>query len=105
MTRTTLAATLVAAALTTPAAAQAPQTVPEADPCVDGRLTASGQPCPSLSDKLDETGGVVRPPQGVDPGIHQDAPDPMPGTTPVIPPGTIAPQPADPNAEGTPIPK
>jgi len=106
MMRTTLAAALVAAAFSAgPVAAQAPQTVPEADPCLDGRVTADGRPCPTLSDKLDETGGVVRPPPGVDPGIHRPAPDPMPGTTPVIPPGAIAPQPADPSAEGPPVPE
>ncbi|UFN49689.1 hypothetical protein LPC08_03320 [Roseomonas sp. OT10] len=31
-------------------------------------------------------GGLVRPPAGVDPGIHAPAPDPAPHTTPVIPP-------------------
>jgi hypothetical protein len=30
--------------------------------------------------------GVVRPPVGVDPGIHAPVPDPTPRTTPVIPP-------------------
>ena len=31
-------------------------------------------------------GGVIRPPAGVDPGIRAPAPNPNPGTTPVIPP-------------------
>src|SRR5918998_6281788 len=30
--------------------------------------------------------GVVRPPSGVDPGIHAPVPDPAPNTTPAIPP-------------------
>jgi hypothetical protein len=30
--------------------------------------------------------GVIRPPAGVDPGIHAPALNPDPGTTPVIPP-------------------
>jgi hypothetical protein len=30
--------------------------------------------------------GVIRPPAGLDPGIHTTVPDPTPNTTPVIPP-------------------
>ncbi len=30
--------------------------------------------------------GVIRPPAGMDPGIHAPAPNPDPGTTRVIPP-------------------
>jgi len=30
--------------------------------------------------------GVIRPPSGFDPGIHAPVPEPMPNTTPVIPP-------------------
>jgi hypothetical protein len=40
----------------------------------------------SLSERLDRSGGVIRPPQTIDPGIHAPAPEPNPGTTPVIPP-------------------
>jgi hypothetical protein len=32
------------------------------------------------------TDGVVRPPAGIDPGMRVPAPNPAPGTTPVIPP-------------------
>ena len=31
-------------------------------------------------------GGVLRPPQGVDPGIRATVPNPQPNTTPVLPP-------------------
>jgi hypothetical protein len=39
-----------------------------------------------LSKRLDRTDGVIRPPQSIDPDIHVPAPQPNPGTTPVIPP-------------------
>ena len=40
----------------------------------------------SLSDKLERTDGVIKPPTGIDSGITTPAPVPNPGTTPVIPP-------------------
>ncbi len=40
----------------------------------------------SLSDKLDASGGVIKPPPGVDPEIVKPAPVPEPNSTPVIPP-------------------
>lgn len=41
----------------------------------------------SLSEKLDENNGVIVPPQAnIDEGIKVPAPDPNPGTTPIIPP-------------------
>lgn len=40
----------------------------------------------SLSDKLDASGGVIKPPPGVDPEIVKPAPVPRPNSTPVIPP-------------------
>jgi hypothetical protein len=39
-----------------------------------------------LSEKLEATDGVIRPPSGIDPGITAPAPVPDPGTTPIIPP-------------------
>jgi hypothetical protein len=39
-----------------------------------------------LSKRLDRTDGVIRPPDAIDPDIHAPAPQPNPGTTPVIPP-------------------
>ncbi|MEF2074561.1 hypothetical protein [Consotaella aegiceratis] len=53
----------------------------------DGTLSANG----SLSDRLADCGGVLRPPGGTDPGIRAPAPDPDPGTTPVIPPSALPP--------------
>lgn len=89
-----LPAALIVAMILSPAAAlaQAPQTIPEADPCVDGRTEDGGRPCETLSEKLDSTGGVIRPPTGIDPDITAPAPHPNPGTTPVIPPGAVPPQ-------------
>jgi len=40
----------------------------------------------TLSEQLDENKGVIEPPPVGDAGIHAPAPDPLPGTTPVIPP-------------------
>jgi hypothetical protein len=40
----------------------------------------------SLSEKLDKSGGVIKPTEGVDPQIVQPAPVPDPNSTPVIPP-------------------
>ena len=48
----------------------------------------TANPGGTLSDKLERTEGVIRPPSNVDPGIVTTAPVPNPGTTPVIrPPG------------------
>jgi hypothetical protein len=42
----------------------------------------------NLSDKLDASGGVIKPAPGVDPEIVKPAPVPQPNSTPVIrPPG------------------
>jgi hypothetical protein len=62
------------------------QTIPEKMPKGEkGTTTDQGE---SLSDKLDASGGVINPPQGVDPdpGISKPAPVPDPHSTPVIPP-------------------
>jgi hypothetical protein len=40
----------------------------------------------SLSQKLDRSNGVIKPPQNVDPGMHKPTPQPGAGTMPVIPP-------------------
>jgi hypothetical protein len=40
----------------------------------------------NLSDKLDKSGGVIKPAENVDPQIVQPAPVPDPNSTPVIPP-------------------
>ena len=48
--------------------------------------TVQGGQDESLSTKLSNSGGVIVPKIDVDPGIHAQAPDPRPNSTPVIPP-------------------
>lgn len=45
--------------------------------------------CDTLSEQLSETGGVIPPPPTPDDDIYVPAPEPTPGTTPVIPPSAI----------------
>lgn len=86
------------------AAAQAP-TVP-ADPPPAGTLEAPPErieprppvgapgaqpPGGTLSDQLEESRGVIKPPPGLDPGLVEEPPDPGLFPTPVIPPGTQTP--------------
>lgn len=40
----------------------------------------------TLSDKLEQSDGVIRPPTSATPDMNVPAPEPNPGTTPVIPP-------------------
>ena len=54
------------------------QTVPEA-----GGNAGSSEP---LGDKLDRSGGVIRPPSGVDPGLTRAPPQSGSSSMPVIPP-------------------
>ncbi|MBV8492782.1 MAG: hypothetical protein JO162_04810 [Alphaproteobacteria bacterium] len=80
----TLLGTPVWAAPTTPdknqsAGAASAQTVPE-DRAMSG---GSNEP---LSDKLDRSGGVIRPPSSIDPGMMQAPPATSRKSTPVIPP-------------------
>jgi len=57
------------------------------DPLQDSRSTgAVGQSKQNLSDKLESTGGVIRPQGDVAPDMTVSPPVPEPGTTPVIPP-------------------
>lgn len=53
-----------------------------------GSETTSPAPAvrPSLSKQLSKSGGVITPKRNIDPGIHVQAPDPHPNSTPVIPP-------------------
>lgn len=44
----------------------------------------------NLSDKLEQSDGVIKPPSGVDPEIKTVPPDPDPGNMPVIKPGENA---------------
>ena len=63
------------------ASAQTPPTGAEATK-PDGSRDPSG----NLSEKLNRTDGVIVPQGNVDPDIHKPAPEPNPGSTPVIPP-------------------
>ena len=77
-----------AAAQTRPAP-EIPQsdTQGQPDPRQDPRSTgAVGQSPQTLSEKLDRTDGVIRPPTDIAPDMSVPAPDPNPGTTRVIPP-------------------
>ncbi|MEJ1160239.1 hypothetical protein [Prosthecomicrobium sp. N25] len=84
-------AVLAAILALAPVAALAQSATGPANPpgrdCVPG--SAGGAPCPSLTEKLDRTDGVLKPPGGIDPEIHTGAPAPNPGTTPVIPPSAL----------------
>ncbi len=64
-------------------------TIPEKiEPQEPSATGSTGSPAP-LSDRLQATDGVIRPPTGIDPEITTRAPVPDPGTTPVIrPPGS-----------------
>jgi hypothetical protein len=71
----------VAQTASLPLETPAHQTVPEAA----GPGTSGGSSEP-LSDKLDRSGGVIRPPAGVDPGLTQSPPQSGTSNMPVIPP-------------------
>jgi hypothetical protein len=59
-----------------------PEKIEPQDPSTTGS-TGSNKP---LSEKLNETEGVIRPPENNTPDMRVPAPVPNPGTTPVIPP-------------------
>jgi hypothetical protein len=50
------------------------------------RPEGSGSSTEPLTDKLNHSGGVIRPPKGVDSGMTQSPPKIAPQSTPVIPP-------------------
>jgi hypothetical protein len=58
----------------------------ESPPAPGARGSLGTTPGESLSNQLDRDEGVIKPRPGIDPEIHAPAPDPNPGTTPVIPP-------------------
>jgi len=86
---------IVLAALTASAGAAAAQGQPQSsetlrsestgpqDPRSTGSVGGSSAP---LSEKLESTGGVIRPPTDIAPDMAVRPPVPEPGTTPVIPP-------------------
>jgi hypothetical protein len=73
-----------ALAQTTPGAPGTDQVIPEKD-----RTRPVDQPGNSqqnLSEKLDKSGGVLKPTEDVDPKMTKPAPEPNASTMPVIPP-------------------
>jgi hypothetical protein len=73
-----------ALAQTTPGAPGTDQVIPEKDRSRPQDQPGNSQQ--SLSDKLDKSGGVIKPPADVDPKMAKPAPVPNPNSTPVIPP-------------------
>jgi hypothetical protein len=83
-----LAALAVLLLLAGPAYAQANAPTLQ-KPDADAKNTSPTMPSTgeTLSEKLDKSGGVIKPPAGVDPGIHMPAKDSSVGSSmPVIPP-------------------
>jgi hypothetical protein len=71
---------------TAPGATGSNDVIPEKDRAPPGGAPTTSGRSDSLSDRLDSSGGVIKPKPGVDPGIVQPAPVPNPNSTPVIPP-------------------
>lgn len=69
---------------TPPAVPGSPQTIPEKTPSSPGTDGSAG----NLTEKLGQTGGVIKPPVEVDPHMAKPAP-PMPQTMPVIKPPEV----------------
>jgi hypothetical protein len=82
-----IAAITVFAISAAPVACFADAAAPAKDATVlsdDG--TKSGSSSEPLSDKLDRSGGVIKPPMGVDPALAKAPPAAGPKSTPIIPP-------------------
>ena len=63
-----------------------PEKIAPEEPSSTGSTAGSGA---TLSEKLERSDGVIRPPEGISPDMSTRAPVPNPGTTPVIrPPGS-----------------
>ncbi|MEA2757742.1 MAG: hypothetical protein QOH65_355 [Methylobacteriaceae bacterium] len=75
---------LPALAQTTPGAPGTDQVIPEKDRSRPQDQPGNSQQ--SLSEKLDKSGGVIKPAEDVDPKMTKPAPVPEPNSTPVIPP-------------------
>jgi hypothetical protein len=63
-----------------------PEKIEPSDPSSTGQDPSATGSTQSLSDKLQQSDGVIRPPETGAPDITVPAPVPDPGTTPVIPP-------------------
>lgn len=96
-TTTLCAAALFAGLMSNAAFAQDPS-VPQRGQDSDPKLPAPQEQVPdkvrpdsgtngsTLSEKLEKSDGVIKPPSGVDPEIKTIAPEPNPNSTPVIKP-------------------
>jgi hypothetical protein len=62
------------------------QVIPEKIEPKEPSSTGAVGPDSTLSEKLEATDGVIRPPSDISPDMRVPAPVPNPGTTPVIPP-------------------
>jgi hypothetical protein len=108
MKRVLILSTILAAGLSTAALAQNPGVLNQQAPNMpapsqmpaekiepDSNLSGTNGPSATgstntLSEKLQRTDGVIRPPETATPDITVPAPVPDPGTTPVIrPPGSV----------------
>jgi hypothetical protein len=67
-------------------AADQPGGAEQAAPQDPNSTNQDTRPGETLGDRMARTEGTIKPPEDVDPGIAGQAPDPDPGTTPVIPP-------------------
>jgi len=66
------------------------ETIPEqVYPCNPGDYEPPDSDGSSLTEGAIDCGEVIVPPQGMDPEISAPAPEPYPGTTPVIPPSAL----------------
>ena len=104
MNRVLVLSTILAGCLGTAALAQNPQVLQQQAPNMpapsqmpaekvepDSKLSGTNSPSSTgstntLSEKLEQTDGVIRPPETATPDITVPAPVPDPGTTPVIRP-------------------
>jgi hypothetical protein len=95
MNRLILAVVMLSGSLAMPAFAQTqprdpnmpnPNSVPAEKMAPDASTTGSTGSGQTLSDRLQQSEGVIRPPSTAAPDMTVPAPVPNPGTTPVIPP-------------------
>lgn len=82
-------AALAAAFLALAAGPASAQTAAPAAPATPAPKTDLDTKSGTLSDKLSDTNGVIKPTGNVDPEMHKGAP--QTGTMPVIKPGEVAP--------------
>ena len=65
---------------------EAPAETPSHRMLPEAGVPGSGSSTEPLSDRLDRSRGMLRPPGGIDPGLTQSPPSTGPRSTPVIPP-------------------